>query len=78
MLSTKCHFKRQTICCQTSSFAQFLQPKLAPKEGFLIGAHHGLELSDVDRVCELLIMQPSLNFTGFGGLLGCPRKLVNG
>jgi hypothetical protein len=27
-----------------------------PQEGFLIGAHHGLELSDVDRVCELLIM----------------------
>lgn len=25
------------------------------KEGFLIGAHHGLELEDVDRVCELLI-----------------------
>lgn len=25
------------------------------KEGFLIGAHHGLELEDIDRVCELLI-----------------------
>jgi CDP-6-deoxy-D-xylo-4-hexulose-3-dehydrase len=25
------------------------------KEGFLIGAHHGLELEDVDYVCELLI-----------------------
>ncbi|CAE7408665.1 rfbH, partial [Symbiodinium natans] len=25
------------------------------KEGFLIGAHHGLELSDVDRVCALLV-----------------------
>ena len=50
------------ICCQPSSFAQFLQPKLSPhtlglQEGFLIGAHHGLELSDVDRVCELLIMK---------------------
>ena len=25
------------------------------QDGFLIGAHHGLELEDVDRVCELLI-----------------------
>lgn len=25
------------------------------KEGFLIGAHHGLELEDIDRVCDLLI-----------------------
>lgn len=25
------------------------------REGFLIGAHHGLELADVDRVCELLV-----------------------
>ncbi|CAK0847633.1 unnamed protein product [Prorocentrum cordatum] len=25
------------------------------KEGFLIGAHHGLELEDIDYVCELLI-----------------------
>eukprot|EP00435_Cladocopium_sp_Y103_P016825 s2314_g4.t1 len=31
------------------------------KEGFLIGAHHGLELSDVDRVCELLIMYDRAN-----------------
>merc|ERR1719442_16636 len=25
------------------------------KEGFLIGAHHGLELEDIDRVTDLLI-----------------------
>lgn len=25
------------------------------REGFLIGAHHGLELEDIDRVCDLLI-----------------------
>merc|ERR1712187_703816 len=25
------------------------------KEGFLIGAHHGLEIEDIDRVCDLLI-----------------------
>lgn len=25
------------------------------KDAFLIGAHHGLELEDIDRVCELLI-----------------------
>merc|ERR1740117_525569 len=25
------------------------------KEGFLIGAHHGLELEDIDYVCDLLI-----------------------
>merc|ERR1712039_265216 len=25
------------------------------KDGFLIGAHHGLELEDIDRVCDLLI-----------------------
>merc|ERR1712232_1176454 len=25
------------------------------REGFLIGAHHGLELEDIDRVCNLLI-----------------------
>ncbi|CAE8714924.1 unnamed protein product [Polarella glacialis] len=25
------------------------------KDGFLIGAHHGLELEDIDRVCALLI-----------------------
>ena len=29
-----------------------------PQEGFLIGAHHGLELSDVDRVCALLVEPP--------------------
>eukprot|EP00931_Biecheleriopsis_adriatica_P121726 TRINITY_DN9678_c0_g1_i1.p1 TRINITY_DN9678_c0_g1~~TRINITY_DN9678_c0_g1_i1.p1 ORF type:complete len:441 (-),score=87.45 TRINITY_DN9678_c0_g1_i1:42-1364(-) len=25
------------------------------KDGFLIGAHHGLEIADIDRVCDLLI-----------------------
>lgn len=25
------------------------------RDGFLIGAHHGLELEDIDRVCDLLI-----------------------
>jgi len=25
------------------------------REGFLIGAHHGLTFEDVDRVCDLLI-----------------------
>merc|ERR1712232_1547335 len=25
------------------------------KDAFLIGAHHGLELEDIDRVCELLV-----------------------
>merc|ERR1719277_2303743 len=25
------------------------------KDAFLIGAHHGLELEDIDRVCDLLI-----------------------
>jgi CDP-6-deoxy-D-xylo-4-hexulose-3-dehydrase len=24
------------------------------KDGFLLGAHHGLDIEDVDRVCELL------------------------
>jgi CDP-6-deoxy-D-xylo-4-hexulose-3-dehydrase len=24
------------------------------KDGFLLGAHHGLDTEDVDRVCELL------------------------
>jgi CDP-6-deoxy-D-xylo-4-hexulose-3-dehydrase len=24
------------------------------KDGFLLGAHHGLTLDDVDRVCDLL------------------------
>ncbi|CAJ1454682.1 unnamed protein product [Effrenium voratum] len=31
------------------------------KDGFLIGAHHGLELEDVDRVCELLIAYDRAN-----------------
>ena len=33
---------------------------LSPKEGFLIGAHHGLDISDVDRVCALLVELPGL------------------
>merc|ERR1719310_20452 len=24
-------------------------------EGFLVGAHHGLSIEDVDRACELII-----------------------
>ena len=24
------------------------------KDGFLLGAHHGLDIEDIDRVCELL------------------------
>jgi CDP-6-deoxy-D-xylo-4-hexulose-3-dehydrase len=24
------------------------------REGFLLGAHHGLTIEDVDRVCDLL------------------------
>lgn len=41
------------------------------KEGFLIGAHHGLELSDVDRVCELLIMYDRAN----GDVIGMTSKV---
>jgi len=41
------------------AYRQYLQPfpgsDQVMKEAFLLGAHHGLELEDVDRVCELLI-----------------------
>eukprot|EP00927_Polykrikos_kofoidii_P065285 TRINITY_DN61067_c0_g1_i1.p1 TRINITY_DN61067_c0_g1~~TRINITY_DN61067_c0_g1_i1.p1 ORF type:complete len:414 (+),score=73.58 TRINITY_DN61067_c0_g1_i1:87-1328(+) len=31
------------------------------KDGLLIGAHHGLELEDIDRVCELLVEYDRMN-----------------
>jgi CDP-6-deoxy-D-xylo-4-hexulose-3-dehydrase len=32
----------------------YLNSDLVMRNGFLLGAHHGMELEDVDRVCELL------------------------
>lgn len=41
------------------AYRQFLQPFAQADrimaEAFLVGAHHGLEISDVDRVCDLLL-----------------------
>merc|ERR1719378_502891 len=42
------------------------------KEGFLIGAHHGLELEDVDRVCDLLIEYDRKNGAVEAGAGGAP------
>merc|ERR1711933_478447 len=36
-------------------FTEFVGADTVMREGFLIGAHHGLELDDIDRVTGLLI-----------------------
>ena len=40
------------------AFREYLQEfenaDLIMKDGFLLGAHHGMDLDDVDRVCDLL------------------------
>merc|ERR1712226_1539731 len=40
------------------------------REGFLIGAHHGLELDDIDRVCDLLIEYDKKNGAVEVGIVG--------
>merc|ERR1719512_212585 len=37
------------------------------KEGFLIGAHHGLTFEDIDRVCDLLIEYDKMQGTAKAG-----------
>jgi CDP-6-deoxy-D-xylo-4-hexulose-3-dehydrase len=44
------------------------------KEGFLIGAHHGLELEDIDRVCDLLIEYDRKNGAVAAGTAETPAK----
>lgn len=45
------------------------------KEGFLIGAHHGLELEDIDRVCNLLVEYDKKNgAVGKAVAAGAPAK----
>ena len=45
------------------------------QEGFLIGAHHGLELSDVDRVCALLVEPLARALGAWGDLSKGPKEL---
>lgn len=42
------------------------------KEGFLIGAHHGLEIEDIDRVCDLLIRYDQKEAAQQPSTLGTP------
>merc|ERR1712039_438004 len=45
------------------------------REGFLIGAHHGLEFADIDRVCALLIEYDKKNgAVSIGGTATTPVK----
>lgn len=46
------------------------------KDSFLIGAHHGLELEDIDRVCDLLIQYDRQN--GHVGTLPAAEKQEEG
>merc|ERR1712032_431986 len=45
------------------------------KDAFLIGAHHGLELEDIDRVCELLIEYDRKNGAVSDGIVKEAEKL---
>merc|ERR1719229_1896115 len=44
------------------------------KDSFLIGAHHGLELEDIDRVCELLVEYDKKNGAVTAGAATAPAK----
>jgi CDP-6-deoxy-D-xylo-4-hexulose-3-dehydrase len=44
------------------------------RDGFLLGAHHGLELEDIDRVCDLLIEYDRKNGAVTAGSAAAPAK----